>query len=76
MIVNEPLPIVCPTVKLVTIPVLILASTASSAEASIVVIVAPVPTISVIIPDVILTVLRSAVSVSKVVIVATPATFY
>ena len=56
MIVNEPLPIVCPTVKLVTIPVLILASTASSAEASIVVIVAPVPTISVMIPDVILTV--------------------
>ena len=65
MIVNEPSPIVCPTVKLVAKPVVILASTVSNELASIVVIVAPVPTISVMIPDVILTVLRSAVSVSR-----------
>ena len=48
---------------------MILASTASSALASIVVIVAAVPTISVMIPAVILTSLRSAVSVSSTLIV-------
>ena len=46
----------------------------SPSVASIVVIVAAVPTISVMIPAVILTSLRSAVSVSKVGIVPTPDT--
>ena len=46
----------------------------SPSVASIVVIVAAVPTISVMIPAVILTFLRSAVSVSKVGIVPTPDT--
>ena len=49
---------------------MILAVNASRSETSIVVIDAAVPTMSVIIPEVILTSLRSAVSVSKVVIVA------
>ena len=51
LIVNEPLPIVCPTVKLVTKPVLILASNMSPVAKSTLVIVAAVPTISVTIPD-------------------------
>ena len=49
---------------------MILALTMSPSVASIVVIDAAVPTISVIIPEVILTSLRSAVSVSNTVIVA------
>ena len=54
----------------VTTPAVILALTMSPSVASIVVIVAAVPTISVIIPEVIFTSLRSAVSTSRVVIVA------
>ena len=49
---------------------MILAFTISPSVASIVVIVAAVPTMSVIIPEVILTSLRSAVSVSRVAMVA------
>ena len=54
----------------VTTPAVILALTMSPSVASIVVIVAAVPTISVIIPEVIFTSLRSAVSTSRVVMVA------
>ena len=53
-----------------TTPAVILALTMSPSVASIVVIVAAVPTISVIIPEVIFTSLRSAVSTSRVVMVA------